>query len=169
MNPSTIELIMWGVFVVSIVSTVANLYKVRWCFVGWMFGNVAWFAYDIYKTAYPQAAQMVVYFCLAAWGYWKWGREKNQEPEARSKEQGDMDTPLKLAAYILSGRMLCARPDDMNNPERGCFAVGLYCVRCWYECLKNVNMDKGYLPQGHWMDEEIKIQQEKASSKEPEA
>jgi hypothetical protein len=67
------ELFMWGVALASLVGTVANVYKRRWCFAVWLFGNVSWCIYDIHKTAYPQAALMAVYAVLAIWGYIRWG------------------------------------------------------------------------------------------------
>jgi nicotinamide riboside transporter PnuC len=72
----SVEAIMWCVSGVSLVGTVANLYKRRWCFWLWIGSNTAWVAYDIHKTAYPQAALMAVYACLAVWGLWVWRKEK---------------------------------------------------------------------------------------------
>ncbi len=63
---------MWIVTVSSLVGTVANIYKLRWCFAVWVFTNAAWALYDIHKIAYPQAALQAVYFGLAIWGLWAW-------------------------------------------------------------------------------------------------
>jgi nicotinamide riboside transporter PnuC len=63
---------MWLVTAASIVGTLANIYGRRWCFVVWMVTNILWVEYDVYKEAYPQAALMMVYALLAAWGYTKW-------------------------------------------------------------------------------------------------
>jgi len=71
-----IEMLMWLVTLASIVGTVANIYQRRWCFAVWLATNSLWVAYDIYKDAYPQATLMGVYAFLAAWGYWKWKKEK---------------------------------------------------------------------------------------------
>lgn len=67
----------WGVTGVSLVGTVANLYRRWWCFPLWVVSNAAWAAYDIYKGAYPQVALMVVYAALAIWGWQKWKRESD--------------------------------------------------------------------------------------------
>lgn len=66
------ELLMWAVAAVSLVGTVANLHKKRWGFACWIGTNAVWVVYDIDKQAYPQAALMAVYFCLAVWGFRKW-------------------------------------------------------------------------------------------------
>ncbi len=63
---------MWPVVAASLLGTVANIYRRRWCFVLWAATNVTWTVYDIYKTAYPQAVLMAVYFCLAIWGWFSW-------------------------------------------------------------------------------------------------
>ena len=70
-----IEPVMWGVTVASLVGTVANIYQRRWCFGVWAMTNLAWTAYDIHKTAYPQAALQAVYFGLAIWGLCKWRKQ----------------------------------------------------------------------------------------------
>ena len=71
----TIEHAMWGIVALSLTATVANIHKRRWCFLVWATTNAIWAAYDIHKTAYPQAALMGVYFCLAVWGWFKWKKE----------------------------------------------------------------------------------------------
>lgn len=68
-----IELLMWAVAAVSLTGVVANLHKKRWGFACWMGTNAVWVVYDWHKTAYPQAALMAIYFCLAVWGWFKWG------------------------------------------------------------------------------------------------
>lgn len=67
-----IESLMWGVALISLVGTYANIQKQRYCFILWSFSNLAWVAYDVQKAAYPQAALMAVYFGLAVWGWRKW-------------------------------------------------------------------------------------------------
>lgn len=61
--------------VASLVGTVANIHHRRWCFAVWGVSNAAWCLYDLHKTAYPQAALMAVYFGLAVWGWFAWGRK----------------------------------------------------------------------------------------------
>ena len=67
---------MWLATAASIVGTIANVKQKRWCFAVWAVTNIAWVAYDIYKTAYPQAALMAVYFCLSVWGLWEWKKKR---------------------------------------------------------------------------------------------
>ncbi len=71
-----IELGMWFIFGLSLIGTIGNLYKRRWCFLFWAGTNVFWISYDIYKTAYPQAVMMFVYLILAIVGWFKWKEEK---------------------------------------------------------------------------------------------
>ena len=79
-----IEAAMWIVSVLSLVGTVANIYKARWCFAVWAVTNAAWTLYDIHKTAYPQAALQAVYFVLAIWGLWAW-RKRQQDTTRRNE------------------------------------------------------------------------------------
>ena len=72
---TTIDHLMWIIAAGSLVGTIANVYKKRWCFLLWSIGNFAWVLYDVHKTAYPQAALMAVYFCLAIWGWFRWSKE----------------------------------------------------------------------------------------------
>jgi hypothetical protein len=50
--------LMWLVTAASIVGTVANVYRRRWCFAVWLVTNVLWCVYDVAIGAYPQAALM---------------------------------------------------------------------------------------------------------------
>lgn len=64
--------LMWGVTIASIIGTVANIYKLPWCFVVWLVTNSLWTAYDLYIGATAQAALGAVYVGLAAWGIHQW-------------------------------------------------------------------------------------------------
>jgi len=72
-----IDNLMWLVTLASIIGTVANVQQKRWCFYVWSATNGLWVAYDIYKTAYPQAALMAVYLGLAVWGVFAWKEKPN--------------------------------------------------------------------------------------------
>lgn len=63
----------------SIVGTVANVRKKRWCFVVWLFTNAAWCVVDTYKGLYSQAMLFAVYVALAAWGLVQWRRSQKNE------------------------------------------------------------------------------------------
>lgn len=60
----------------SIIGTVANIYKKKWCFVIWTFSNTAWIVWDIWSGAYPRLLGDSVYLVLALWGMYSWGKEK---------------------------------------------------------------------------------------------
>ena len=72
-----IDHLMWTVTAASIVGTVANIHKRRWCFYVWACTNASWAVYDFWKGATAQGTLMTVYFCLSLWGLHTWGR-KNQ-------------------------------------------------------------------------------------------
>jgi len=63
---------MWLVSAASLVGTVANVYKRRWCFWVWCVTNTVWVAYDLHKGADAQAALMACYAVLAVMGLLKW-------------------------------------------------------------------------------------------------
>ena len=66
---------MWIVTAASIVGTVANIYKRRWCFYVWAATNSVWVSYDLWKGAPAQAALMAVYTGLAIWGTIQWKKK----------------------------------------------------------------------------------------------
>lgn len=70
--PQWIECGMWVVTGASLIGTIANVKHKRWCFYVWAVTNALWAAYDVHKTAYPQAALQSVYFGLAIWGIFEW-------------------------------------------------------------------------------------------------
>jgi len=75
-----IEIIMWIVTALSLIGTVANVHKKRWCFGVWIFTNAAWTLYDIHKIAYPQAFLQFTYLCISIYGLVKWGRKAHDKP-----------------------------------------------------------------------------------------
>ena len=56
----------------SLIATVANVKKQRWCFAVWMVTNLVWAAYDWHIGAYAQALLFCAYFFLALWGFVSW-------------------------------------------------------------------------------------------------
>ena len=64
----------WSILITiaSIIGTIANIYKKRWCFIIWLFTNGFWCIYDISIGAYSQAFLFAVYFALAIHGLIKW-------------------------------------------------------------------------------------------------
>lgn len=67
-----VDIVMWTIVGISIVGTVANVYKKWWSFVLWLVSNVAWVTYNIHLGAYHQAALFMVYSGLAVAGIVKW-------------------------------------------------------------------------------------------------
>ena len=61
--------------IASIVGTIANIYKKRWCFILWLGTNFAWCVVDTYKGLYSQSILFAVYFFLAVWGLIQWQRK----------------------------------------------------------------------------------------------
>jgi nicotinamide riboside transporter PnuC len=67
---------MWIVTVSSLVGTVLNILKNKWCFVIWLLTNTLWCIYDFYISNYPQAILFLIYVGLAIWGIYKWRENK---------------------------------------------------------------------------------------------
>ena len=63
------------VTLISIIATIANAYKKRWCFIVWLFTNLFWCLYDGYKGLYSQSILFLVYFIIAIVGLRKWKSE----------------------------------------------------------------------------------------------
>ena len=63
----------WGLAAASLVGTIANIKKRRWCFAVWMFTNATWAIYDWSIGAHGQGTLQFVYFLLAIWGWFSWG------------------------------------------------------------------------------------------------
>ena len=76
------EPLMWIVACFSLTGTVLVTSRRRAGFLFWIGTNAAWVAYDVWKTAYPQAALMSIYLVLAVWGWFAW-----RQPEARSEKR----------------------------------------------------------------------------------
>ena len=68
----TISAAMWIVTVASLIGTVANIYKRRWCFYVWGATNALWATYDFWIGAAAQGTLMCVYFALSIWGLYHW-------------------------------------------------------------------------------------------------
>ena len=69
------EYFLWSITGLSIVATVANLYKKRWCFYVWCFTSGTWMVVDFFHEIYAQSVLFAVYTGLAVWGIIKWRKE----------------------------------------------------------------------------------------------
>lgn len=67
----------WTITIASIIGTVANIYKKSWCFVIWVFTNGIWCVIDYRTGLYAQAFLFGIYFLLAVWGLYQWGKASN--------------------------------------------------------------------------------------------
>jgi hypothetical protein len=64
----------WLITLASIIGTVANIYKRRWCFWVWLFSNGSWFLIDLHAQLYSQAFLFLVYIGLSVWGLVSWSK-----------------------------------------------------------------------------------------------
>lgn len=62
------------VTILSLIGVVLNIYKKRSGFIVWAFTNAAWCIYDFRIGAWEQGGLFLVYFVLAGWGWFKWGK-----------------------------------------------------------------------------------------------
>lgn len=65
----------WLITIASIIGTVANIYKKKWCFIVWIFTNALWCVIDFIMGMYAQSFLFFVYFLLAVWGIIQWSKE----------------------------------------------------------------------------------------------
>jgi len=72
----------WTITIASIIGTVANIYKKKWCFIVWLFTNSIWMIIDLRARLYAQAFLFAVYVLLAVWGLLQWSRV-NKAGDAR--------------------------------------------------------------------------------------
>lgn len=124
---NTIEIIAWILAAISVIGVVLNIYKVRACFMLWIFTNGFWTCYDLYKGVYPQAALFFVYFCLAIFGVLKWGKKEEQQIKYDAVGKPDILRSFLLPGdkgYKMMGRVArmdsptnVTNPFDKNNNE----------------------------------------------------
>ena len=62
----------WFVAALSLIATVANVKKQRWCFAVWMLTNLVWAVYDWRIGAHAQSLLFSAYFVISAWGFVSW-------------------------------------------------------------------------------------------------
>ncbi|SDN14701.1 nicotinamide mononucleotide transporter [Acetanaerobacterium elongatum] len=62
--------------VASLVGSVANAYKKRWCFAIWLVTNASWCIYDCTQGMYTQAILFAVNFIIALLGLINWRKAK---------------------------------------------------------------------------------------------
>ena len=62
----------WIITGFSLVATVANIHKAKWCFYIWVATNAAWTVIDLNAGIYSQASLQAVYCGLAVYGIFRW-------------------------------------------------------------------------------------------------
>ena len=75
----TIEWIMYGVSVASVIGNYYVVKQNKWGFLIWAISNGLWVAYDIYKTAYPQALLFTAFFFMSIWGFTHWHKQSTDK------------------------------------------------------------------------------------------
>jgi len=68
----------WIIAMASIIGTIANVCKKKWCFYVWFVTNSFWCIYDLYLGLYSQALIYFIYVILAVWGLLSWRRDKKE-------------------------------------------------------------------------------------------
>ena len=66
------EIISWMVTGFSILGTILNIYKNKWCFIIWTATNISWIAINLVLGMYPQVVLFSVYTATSIWGMIAW-------------------------------------------------------------------------------------------------
>ena len=72
---------MWGVTILCLIGTAANVFKKRICFYLWTVGNIAWLIYDISTGQYSRAVLDAVHLVFAVIGIFTWKKETKSKSE----------------------------------------------------------------------------------------
>ena len=67
-------IMLWLNTAVAILGTFLNTKQIRFGFVLWTITNAVFVGANLYLKIYPQAALFSVYFGLAIYGWYSWGR-----------------------------------------------------------------------------------------------
>ena len=135
----------WGIVVFSIVGTIANIKKKRWCFIVWLFTNSAWLAYSIMTEQYSRAILDAIYLCFAVHGLIQWTLD-----DKKSKIGGNtMIDCNKLIETIDVKCDLCKREKaifGLSSSEYSENAYGWFaCETCLKDFLMATNKIKKHL------------------------
>lgn len=69
---------MWVVTIISLIGSVLNAKKSKWCFYIWILANMLWLTYDIHIELYSRAALDVIQTIICVSGIIYWNKEENQ-------------------------------------------------------------------------------------------
>jgi len=66
----------WAITIISIIGTIANIYKSIWGFIFWLIGDIAWMIIDLKAGLISQAVVFAVFGVLAIWGIRQWRNDR---------------------------------------------------------------------------------------------
>lgn len=69
---------MWIVTIISLIGSVLNAKKSKWCFYVWILANVLWLIYDIHIGLYSRAALDTIQTIICISGIIYWKKEENK-------------------------------------------------------------------------------------------
>jgi hypothetical protein len=76
----------WILTIIALAGTVANVKKMKVCFVLWIITNIGWLAFDLSQGLFSRATLDIVQLILAIAGWFEWSKkekEKEKLPTAR--------------------------------------------------------------------------------------
>lgn len=87
----TLEIINWVNTLIAIAGTVANVKKLRICFLLWTISNSVFVVYNVVNGHWHQAVLFTLYTGLAVWGLFAWrcSTDGERDGEEEEKEAGD--------------------------------------------------------------------------------
>ncbi len=69
--------LQWVLAALSIAGVVLNIGKHRHCFLLWLVTSASWCVLDFQHGLPGQGIVQACYFCLSAWGWWRWKRDES--------------------------------------------------------------------------------------------
>jgi nicotinamide riboside transporter PnuC len=81
-----INVFIWVNTILAIVGTFLNAKQVRFGFIIWMITNAVFVGYNICLHSFQQAALFSVYFVLAVFGWFSWGKNAKKVEENTSEK-----------------------------------------------------------------------------------
>ena len=120
----------WAIAVASIIGTIANVCKKKWCFYVWFGTNSFWCIYDLCLGLYSQSLIYFVYVILAVWGLISWQRSETTGKNNYVVFQSELDDEEPPQAGILDEETGFV---DCLCGCNGCFEPGDYRILTFAE------------------------------------
>ncbi len=73
------------IMAVSLVGSIANIYKKTWCYILWLFTNFAWIIYNYIIGSPSQMVLNIVYLGMTTWGLIEWRKDDRRKREKVQK------------------------------------------------------------------------------------